>query len=327
MAFSWTKIKKPIVALAPMAGYTDSAYRQIAKNIAPEIICFSELTSIMAIQHSNEKTMRMLDFDKSENPLIMQLFGKTPEVFVEAGKRLEQLGIVGLDINMGCPVRKVVRSEQGSALMKKPELAAEIVHQLSKAVKIPVSVKTRIGYSKYDEESFTKFLKELESAGAKLITVHGRTTKQAFAGQAIWEPIYLAKKILKIPVIGNGDISSAEMAVERLKSPDGKITLDGIMIGRATFGNPWLLAESYAKLHNEKYKSPASLQKKVPLIKKHLKLSIKIQGDRLGLLEMRKHLVSYLRGVEKASYFRQKIVLAKTLAETLAILDEIAASN
>jgi nifR3 family TIM-barrel protein len=327
MAFSWDQIKKPIVALAPMAGYTDSAYRQIAKNIAPEIICFSELTSIMAIQHNSAKTLKMLDFDKSEYPLIMQLFGKTPEVFVESGKRLEQLGISGIDINMGCPVRKVVRSEQGSALIKKPELAAEIVHQLTKAVKIPVSVKTRIGYSKYDEESFAKFLKELENAGAKLITVHGRTTKQAFAGQAIWEPIYLAKKILKIPVIGNGDIDSAEKAQERLKSPDGKITLDGIMIGRATFGNPWLLAESYAKLHNEKYKSPTSLKKKIPLIKKHLKLSIKIHGDHFGLLEMRKHLVSYIRGIEKASYFRQKLVQANTLEETLKLLDEIATSN
>lgn len=324
MTFSWSKIKKPIIALAPMAGYTDSAYRQIVKKIAPEVVCFSELTSINAITHNNEKTLKMLNFDKSESPLIMQLFGNDPNFFAESGKRLEQFGIAGIDINMGCPVRKVVKNEQGSALIKNPSLAGEIVNKLSKTVKIPVSVKIRIGYSKYDEKEFTEFIKSLEQAGAKLITIHGRTTKQGFSGTANWEPIYLAKKILKIPVIGNGDITTPETAEQRLKSPDGKITLDGLMIGRATFGNPWLLAEIEARLNHKKYTPPRSLKAKIPTIKTHLKLSIKILGEKLALLEMRKHLVSYIRDIENASYFRQKIVQAKNLDEIISILNEIA---
>lgn len=306
-----------------MAGYTDSAYRQIVKEISPEIICFSELTSIDAITRDNKKTLRMLDFDKSEKPLIVQLFGKTSEYFEEAGKRLEQFGFAGIDINMGCPVKKVVKAQQGSALMKNCELATEIVYKLSKAVKIPVSVKTRLGYSAYDEKFFIEFLKSLEEAGTKLITIHGRTAKQGFSGKADWNPIYLAKSILKIPVIGNGDITTPEIAKQRLKSPDGKITLDGVMIGRATFGNPWLLAEIHAKLHGLKYSPPRSMREKIPTIKKHFNLSIKILGPRIGLLEMRKHLAAYIKDIKNASFFRQKLIQAKTAEETLEILDEI----
>jgi nifR3 family TIM-barrel protein len=266
----------------------------------------------------------MLDFDKSETPLIIQIFGNNPKFFTESGKLLEQLGVAGIDINMGCPVKKVVRAEQGSSLIKNPNLAAEIVHALSKTVKIPISVKTRIGFSAYKEEEFIKFIKILEQAGAKLITIHGRTTKQGFSGLANWDPIYLAKNTLKIPVIGNGDIHSAEEAKKRLKSPDGKITLDGLMIGRATFGNPWLLKEIFAKLHNKKAPQKKSLAQKIPIIKKHLKLGIKNLGEHLGLLEMRKHLVSYIKDIQNASSFRQKLVQTKTLKETLSILDEIA---
>lgn len=323
MVFSWSKIKKPIIALAPMAGYTDSAYRQIIKKITPQAVCFSELTSINAITHKNDKTFKMLKFNKTEQPLIIQLFGKDPKFFVEAGKQLEQFGASGIDINMGCPVKKVTKSEQGSALIKNPCLAAEIVNKLSKTVKIPISVKTRLGYSTYDEKIFMEFLKNLENAGAKLITIHGRTTKQMFSGEANWNPIYTAKNILKIPVIGNGDITTPEIAKQRLKSPDGKITLDGLMIGRATFGNPWLLKEIFCALNNKKYSPPKIFGKKIPTIKKHLELSIENLGERLGMLEMRKHLVSYVRDIPNASYFRQKLVQANTLEETLLILADI----
>lgn len=322
MAFSWDKIKKPIVALAPIAGWTDSAYRQICKKLSPDLICFSELTSTNAIKYQNEKTLRMLDFDKSEYPLIMQLFGNKPEFYVEAGKRLEQLGIAGIDINMGCPARKVIYSEQGAALLKDSCLAAEIVHKLSKAVKIPVSVKTRIGYDKYEPEEMIKFLKALESAGAKLITLHGRTVNQGFSGKGDWEAIYLAKENLKIPVIGNGDITSLEIAKDRLNPKKGP-KLDGIMIGRASFGNPWLLAEICAKLHKKRYLNPSSIQEKMPLIRDHLALSLKIKGPKVGLLEMRKHLGTYIRGFEKASLFRQKLMTVTTLEEIHKILDEI----
>lgn len=325
MIFSWNKIKKPIIALAPMAGYTDSAYRQIVKEIIPEVICFSELTSINAITHDNEKTMQMLEFSKTEQPLIMQLFGKNPAFFAEAGKKLEALGVAGIDINMGCPAKKITKTEQGSALIKNSELAAEIVYTLSKAVKIPVSVKTRLGYGEYNEDQFISFLKNLESAGAKLITIHGRTTKQGFSGNADWSQIYLAKSILKIPVIGNGDIDSPKTALERLKS--GKITLDGLMIGRATFGNPWLLKEIHAKLTGQKYSPPKTLAKKIPTIKKHLKLSIKNLGEKIGLMEMKKHLASYIKDFENASEIRQNLVRSGDLNTVIKILDQAARSH
>jgi tRNA-dihydrouridine synthase B len=315
MAFSWSKVPRPIVALAPMAGYTDSAFRQIVKSIVPEIICFSELISSNAIRFNNERTMKMLDFEEKEYPLIMQLFGKDPKFFVEAGKKLESLGIAGIDINMGCPARKVIHAEQGSALLKNPDLAAEIVHQLSKNIKIPVSVKTRMGFEKYDPEKMISFLKKLESAGAKLITLHGRTTKQGFSGEADWNPIYLAKKELKIPVIGNGDISSVEVAKNRLKD------LDGIMIGRATYGNPWIMAEIHAALHDSSFTPPETIHEKLPIIKKHLDLNITQKGEKYGLLEMRKHLGFYLRGFIGAKELRQKIVTENDVEKVYELLD------
>lgn len=317
MAFSWDKIEKPIVALAPMAGYTDSPYRQIVKEIAPEIICFSELTSSNAITHDNEKTMKMLGYEKSEYPLVMQLFGKDPKFFVEAGKRLEQLGIAAIDINMGCPARKVVHAKQGSFLLKNSDLAAEIVSKLSKAVNIPVSVKTRTGYDKYDSEELLNFTKKMETAGAKLITLHGRTTKQGFGGKADWEAVYSIKKALKIPVIGNGDITSAAIAAKRLK------TLDGIMIGRATFGNPWLMAEIFAKLHKTSYTPPSTLKQKIPTIKKHFILALTHYDEKIGLLEMRKHLAAYVKGIDGAKEIRQEIMRTETPEEIIQILDRI----
>ncbi len=317
MPFSWDKIEKPIVALAPMAGYTDSPFRRIAKEIAPEIICFSELTSTNALQYENEKTLRMLEFDKSESPLIIQLFGNNPQYFVDAAKKLEQMGIAGIDINMGCPARKVINAEQGSALLKDPNLAADIIHQTAKNISIPISVKTRIGYEKYEEETLIENLQKFQQAGAKLITLHGRTTRQAFSGEADWEPIYLAKENLEIPVIGNGDIDSPQKAHERLKN------LDGVMIGRATYGNPWILKETYALLHGQKYQPPQELKEKIPIIKKHLQLNIEQKGPKYGVQEMRKHLGCYIKNIDNASLIRQKLMKAESEEEITQILIDL----
>lgn len=311
----WEQIKKPILALAPMAGYTDSAYRQVTKDVAPNVICFSEFTHVDALKYGNAKAMKMLDFEANEKPLIMQLFGTKVEFFVEAAKRLEDMGVAGIDINMGCPAKKVVASDAGSALLKDRCLAGEIVNTMSKAVNIPVSVKTRLGYDKYEEENFIKFCLHMQEAGAKLITLHGRTRKQAFSGEANWEPIYMIKKMLKIPVIGNGDIRSPQDALDKIGN------LDGLMIGRASMGNPWLLAEVYAALNKEEYIRPP-LASCIPLIKKHTEISVKMRGERYGILEMRKHLSSYISGCENASYFRQKLVRAETLEQVLSGLKE-----
>jgi tRNA-dihydrouridine synthase B len=306
-----------------MAGWTDSPYRQVVKKLCPEIICFSELISVDAIVHDNKKTLNMLKSGKSEFPLIVQLFGKNPDFFVEAGKKLEKMGAAGIDINMGCPAKKVTKASYGSALLKNTPLAFEIVKKLSKSLKIPVSVKIRIGYDKYDEKSFINFVKSLEKAGAKAITIHGRTKNQEFSGKADWEPIYTAKKHLKIPVIGNGDIDSDEAARKRLKDPKSQAILDGIMIGRAAFGNPWILAQTWAKLHNKKVTPAPSFHKKIPLIIAHFKLSLKIHGETLGLMEMKKHLSTYLKGFENSSKFRKEIMESKDPKAVLDILKNL----
>ena len=319
--FSWEKLEKPILCLAPMAGFTDSAFRQIVKEIEASVICFSELTSINAMEYSNAKTDRMLQFEEIEQPLVIQLFGNDADYFVDAAKKMEKMNIKAIDINMGCPAPKVTKNCYGSALLEKPELAGEIVSKLSKAVKIPISVKIRIGYKSYDEEKFVKFIKTLESSGAANLTIHGRTTKQGYTGEANFEPIYLAKSLLKIPVIGNGDITSPEKALKMIKN------LDGLMVGRGVIGNPWIMKDIFQTLKTGEITQSASLpfDKKLQTILKHFDLALKLHGERIGLLEMRKHLGGYISGIPNASNFRSEIMQAKTPEETIRILRSIPA--
>lgn len=317
MIFSWKKIKKPILALAPMAGFTDSSFRQIVKSMAKDVVCFSELTSTNALEYGSEKTIEMLAFDKKEQPLILQIFGNKPEFFAESAKKIEQLGIAGIDINMGCPARKVTKALQGSALIKDVKLAAKIVEATKKAVKIPVSVKTRLGYSEYNEEKFIEFCKALEESGADLLTIHGRTVSQGFSGEADWKPIYMIKKHLKIPVIGNGDIKSAETAMRKIGN------LDGIMVGRATFGNPWIMKEISGMMESKKVRVPKDIRGKIPTILKHCRLSVKIKGEKYGILEVRKHLAAYIKGFRKASKYRGRLVQVKTFKDVEGIFEEI----
>lgn len=317
MPFSWDTWPKPIIALAPLAGWTDSAYRQTVKKLTDGIVCFSELTSVDALHHKSAGTYHMLDWDPSEFPLIMQLFGKDVEFFVEGGKILEEMGVAGIDINMGCPTCKITSNECGSALLRNPQLAAEIVYHLSRAVSVPISVKTRLGYDCYDEKTFLGFCTGVADAGAKLLTLHGRTRKQAFSGAADWDPIYLAKSILKIPIIGNGDITSVADVNARLGS------LDGVMIGRATLGNPWLIAEIVASIRGETYVRPLDIWEKLPLIREHFALAMEIMGEKVGVKEMRKHLASYFKGFFWASGYTQKVMESKTAAGVIAVFDEI----
>ena len=316
MKFSWKTIKKPILALAPMEGYTDSAFRQVVKKYAPNVICYTEFTSADAIKFNSKVSFKKLSFSKSEDPLIVQLFGKKPENFVQAIPCVEASGAAGIDINMGCPAKKVIASEHGSALIKNPELAAEIVYQVARNTKLPVSVKTRIGFKEYDQTKFEKFCLNLQEAGAKLITVHGRTTSQGYSGKADWNPAYNLKKLLKIPVIGNGDIDSPQSALEHLKN------LDGVMVGRATFGNPLLMYDIYNALY-PKAKKLKTLPDWFEIAKLHIKLSVETKGEKKGMLEMRKHLAAYIKGFPYAAKYRVELVQVKTEAEALVLLKEI----
>lgn len=318
MKFSWKTAGRPLLILAPMAGYTDSAYRQLIKSIEPRAICFTEFTSVDGIVYSSKKTLAQLDFNpQEEKPIVAQIFGKKLEHFTEAAKKIEEMGADAIDINMGCPAKKVVSSDHGSAILKNPCRAAEIVAATIKGTSLPVSVKTRIGISQLDIDWFVKFCKSLEEAGASLITIHGRTAKQMYLGKANWEPIYEVKRNLKIPVVGNGDVRSAADALEKLGN------LDGVMVGRATMGNPWVMAEIANAFYGGEYNAPQTYEEKLPYIIKHCELSVETKGESRGIMEMRKHFVGAIRGFDGASEYRSKVVQIATLEQAKKILYEI----
>lgn len=301
----------PISALAPMDGYTDSPYRQIVKKIAPGTVVFSEFYSADGLVHSKELQRRALTHDSSEYPLIIQIFGKDPVIFAEAAKIIEWFGITGIDINMGCPAKKVVKSGHGSSLMINRDTAFQIVEQMAKAVKIPVSVKTRIGWE--DHTLLTDFVKWLENAGASLISVHGRTYKQAFTGRADFTGIYDLKQHIKIPVICNGDILSYEDGMKKIIHPEGLKNLDGFMIGRASFGNPWCFIPGGYE---------PTLGEILDMMGEHGELLWDCKA-RKGMMEARKHLVQYLHGFPGVKEYRSSLVHVESPEDIHRILEQI----
>lgn len=315
MAFNWKDLKRPILALAPMAGYTDTAYRQLIKGIEPRVICFTEFTSADGLIHGSKMTLKQLDFNPNEErPLVAQIFGKKPESFAEAAKIIEDMGIDAIDINMGCPAKKVVSSDHGSALLKNPTRALELIEATVKATKLPVSVKTRIGSNELDLPWFVQFCKDMESAGVQLLTIHGRTAKQMYTGTANWDPIYEVKRNLSIPVIGNGDVKSVADALHKLGN------LDGVMVGRGTMGNPWIMKEIAAAFYGEEYTPPQTYAEKLPTYLRHAELLVQYKGEEHGMKEMRKHFVHLIRGFDGASEARAKVVHISTLEEAKHVL-------
>ncbi len=322
MAFSWSTITRPIVALAPMAGVTDASFRQLVKKVAPETIVYTEFLSTDAIVHGAERTLKMLEFDAAlERPFIVQVFGSDPSKFLEACKVIEQIGADGIDINMGCPAAKIVSSCYGSALMRNPALAATLVAAASKAVSIPISVKTRLGWD--SSHQLVHFCKGLVDAGAKALAIHGRRYCDKFTGKADWNPIYELKKQVNVPVIGNGDIASGGDALERIGN------LDGVMVGRATFGNPWIMREVADALTNglvsQEYDPSHEgrfllFKKRIPAILDHLSISVKMKGERRGVLEMRRHFSSYIKGFDGAKELRIKVLCTESLPEVQSLL-------
>lgn len=316
MAFSWAKVKRPILALAPMEGYTDSAFRQLIKEYAPGVICFTEFTSADALKYNSKVSIKKIEFVKAEKPLIVQLFGKHPDHFVEALKWSESNGADGIDINMGCPAKNVIASQHGSALLKNPKLAIEIVKSVAGNTKLPVSVKMRIAFNDYIEADFVNFCMDLEKAGATNLTIHGRTTKQGYTGTANWEPIYKVKDNVGCSVIGNGDVTTPEIALDKLKN------LDGVMVGRATFGNPLIMYEIYRAFYSRS-KKLTKLPDWFNIAKKHIILSVETKGERRGMLEMRKHLAAYIKGFPYAAKYRSQLVRVETQKEAIALIKEI----
>ncbi|MFA5916816.1 MAG: tRNA-dihydrouridine synthase family protein [Candidatus Gracilibacteria bacterium] len=338
--------KGKLCFLAPMDGYGDSAYRQTMKKVAPHIMCVTEFYSADGLVHSKLLADQVLPHSEIEEPLIVQIFGKDPENFAKAAKIIERYNIAGIDVNMGCPAKKVVKSGHGSGLIINEEVAYRIVDELNKATKLPISVKTRLGFE--GDDNLIRFAKGLENAGASLLTVHGRTTKQAYTGTANLDPIYELKNHINIPLICNGDIQNYEDGMRKVRN------LDGFMIGRASFGNPWCFMKS--PCHSEhkfaesiiqglstkqSTKDPEinsggqiqgkfingqyfpSLSEILEIMFFHATKLVETKGERKGSLEIRKHLVCYLKSFPGVKNYRKRLVTVESLKEVEDVINLI----
>ena len=315
----WLTDPRPWVVLAPLDGYTDSAFRQLVKEIEPRTIVVSEMLSADALVYDSVKTKHIMAANLAvEAPYVVQIFGKVPAHFTRAAALIEASGAQGIDINIGCPARKVVNSGHGAALMRDPELAARLVEAAKKGTTLPVSVKTRLGWQ--DSTALPDFVRRLIDAGADLLTIHGRTFKQGFTGVADWEPIYAVQAASQVPIIGNGDLRSGALAAEKLRG------LDGVMVGRAAMGNPWIMKEVAAALLDKTdwTTSQVGWAERLAVARRHAELLISTKGKKVGTLEIRKHLVGYIRGIPAAANFRSQLVQVESLEEITQILAAIA---
>ncbi len=297
------------VILAPMAGVSDLPFRLLCKEQGAGLVCM-EMVSAKAICYRNKNTENMMEIHPQEQPVSLQLFGSDPAVMGEAAKRIAERPFSILDINMGCPVPKVVNNKEGSALMKNPKLAGEIVSSVVKAVKKPVTVKIRKGF---DEEhaNAPEIAKIAEAAGAAAIIVHGRTRQQYYAGDADWDSIRMVKEAVRIPVIGNGDVKTPADAADML----AKTGCDGVMIARAARGNPWLFCQTAAYLAGESMPKKPSREEMYRMVMRHAKLQFQYKGEYTGIREMRKHVAWYTAGLPNAAKLRGEIHALETMAQ------------
>lgn len=293
------EIKNPFV-LAPMAGVTDLPFRGLCKEQGAGLIC-TEMVSAKAISFHNKNTKALMEINPKEHPVSLQLFGNEPELMAEVARSIEEQPFDILDINMGCPVPKVVNNGEGSALLKDPALIGKIVREISHAIKKPVTAKIRIGFEGYEVDP-VEIAKIIEDAGGAAVAVHGRTRQQYYAGEANWEVIGRIKDAVSIPVIGNGDVDSPLKAEKMMKDTG----CDGIMIGRAVRGNPWIFREM-----NHYFETGELLEKPDPkeireMILRHARWQIELKGEFTGIREMRKHVAWYTSGMRHSAGLRRE---------------------
>ena len=311
------EIKNRIV-LAPMAGISNTAYRQIIKEMGAGLI-YAEMVSDKALVYGSSRTYDLLKVTEMERPIAQQIFGSDIDSFVKAAKIIDDMHEFDIiDINMGCPVPKVaIKNQAGSALLKNPQKVGEIVKAVVDAVSVPVTVKIRSGW---DESSINavEIAKKVEEAGASAITIHARTRSQGYSGHADWNIIKQVKKAVKIPVIGNGDVLSCFDAKKMLD----ETLCDAVMIGRGVLGNPWLIKECVDYLNDGSLPKEITPKEKIEMLKRHYKLLLESTNEKQAILEIRMHALWYIKGLPNSSYIKNEICKTKTSKELFDILDE-----
>lgn len=300
--------------LAPMAGVTDFPFRLLCKEQGCDVL-YTEMVSAKAMYYNNKNTIPLLALDAGEHPIGLQLFGSDPELMGEMAKRVEAIGFDFVDVNMGCPVPKVFNNGEGSALMKNPGLAGDIVHALTQAVRIPVTVKLRKGVDEAHVNA-VEVAKIVEANGAAAVAIHGRTRTQYYAGTADWDIIRQVKEAVSIPVIGNGDILTAEDAL-RMKQ---ETNCDAFMIGRGAKGNPWIFNRIKEALHSGVIPERPPIAEVVAMILRHLDMMIAFKGEFTGLREMRKHVSWYTAGYPNSARIRGMVNEMETREELEQVL-------
>lgn len=318
------EIFKTPIFLAPMAGVTDSAFRVIVRELVDEtyrknLLMFSEMVSAAGIHYRNEKTLAMLETIAAERPVAIQIFGSDPTICAETATYIETLGTAAvIDFNAGCPAPKIVKNGEGSALMKNPALLEKILSAVKKSVTIPVSVKIRLGYDAQNINA-VEVAKRAENAGVDFIAIHGRTREQFYSGTANWEEIAKVKAAVKIPVIANGDVRDFDSFDKILAVTNA----DGVMIGRAAQGNPFIINRLLKYFMTGEKLPPPNIDERTAVMRRHLEKIIFYKGEQVGVREMRAHAAWYTKGLTGGAEFRNLFNRADSAKEFLKIIGSI----
>lgn len=310
----YVHIENPLV-LAPMAGVSDLPFRLLCKEQGCALV-YTEMVSAKGLYYNNKNTGILMETRKEERPVSLQFFGSDPEIMAEMAKRIETMDFDILDINMGCPVPKIVNNGEGSTLMKNPLLAGKIVEHIVKAIQKPVTVKIRKGFT-VEEANAVEMAHVLFESGASAIAVHGRTRSQYYSGHADWDIIRQVKEAVKIPVIGNGDIFKPEDAVRMMEETG----CDGVMIGRGVQGNPWLFSQTLHYMKTGELLLKPEVREVAAMIMRHAKMQAEFKGEYLGIREMRKHTAWYMAGYPNSAKLRKLVNTVETCDELSGLLD------